>query len=299
MGDVVDAATGVPTRVGDPSHNRTARVARSRDRSLFRDPCIHPFPQTDEIISAVPAFTLCESDIRLVDAVKPLRSRKSPITRKSMKIPALLPLLGAIVALSSPIQAADTSAASRSDRWVQSYYQNPRPADFLTAVHSMSRDGVISGADRTAQSIGFFATVFAQNPQQVNYWLSQTSDLPEADRRVLAAAAWQAGHPRGARLLREMSTNSSAELRQEIAGLLERGAKPVSETPVLLLAVLSAFGSGERNLSSSARYSLAQNAARHGRVLEICRAQLDKQPEPLREELRAALNAATTRSNGS
>lgn len=184
----------------------------------------------------------------------------------------------------------------------------------------MSREGVISRPDKTASSIGFFATVFAQNPQNVSSWLSRTASLPEADRRVLAAAAWQAGHPVGAHMLREMSQNSSSEVQQDIAGLLERGAKPIAETPVLsessmnlhwgafladgddrhVLAVLAAFGSGEHNLSTSARYSLAQNAATHDRVMQICRAQLDKQPEPLREELRAALNSASApRSNGS
>lgn len=241
-----------------------------------------------------------------------------------MKIPALLAVLSAVCALTPALRADvssdSASSVSRSDQWLQRYYQNPRPADFLSAVHRMSHEGVISRADRIASSIGFFATVFAQNPQQVNYWLSQTSTLPESDRRVFAAAAWQAGHSRGATLLREMSRNSSDQIRQEIAELLTRGATPIKETPVLsessmnlhwgaflangddrhVLALLSAFGSGERNLSSSARYSLAQNAAAHDRVMQICRAQLDKQPEPLREELRAALNSAPSpRSNGS
>ena len=240
-----------------------------------------------------------------------------------MKLAALLGALSALCALTPAVRADISivpSSSSRADAWLQRYYQNPRPDDFLTAVYTMSREGVISRADKTAASIGFFATVFAQNPQTVNYWLNQTSALPEADRRVLAAAAWQAGHPRGARLLREMSQNSSPEIQQDIAGLIERGSKPIAETPVLsessmnlhwgafladgddrhVLAVLAAFGSGEHNLSSAARYSLAQNAATHERVMQICRAQLDKQPEPLREELRAALNSASTpRSNGS
>ena len=240
-----------------------------------------------------------------------------------MKVPALFAALGALCALTPALRADvsnDSAPSSRADQWLQRYYQNPRPNDFLTAVYTMSRDGVISQKDRTATSIGFYATVFAQNPQNVNYWLAQTATLPEADRRVLAAAAWQAGHPRGAQLLREMSQNSSPEIRQEIAGLLERGATPITETPVLsessmklhwgafladgddrhVLAVLAAFGSGEHSLSNSARYSLAQNAATHERVMQICRAQLEKQPEPLREELRSALNnVSTPRSSGS
>ncbi len=237
-----------------------------------------------------------------------------------MKIPALICVLSA-TALATVTQAADVSVASRassSERWIQNYYQNPRADDLLTAVHSLSRTGELSAEKNVATNIGFFAAVFEQNPQKVNYWLRETASLPEADRRVLAAAAWQAGSPRGAALLRDMSQRSTNEVRQEIAGLLERGATPVAETAVLsessmnlhwgaflasgddrhVLAVLNAFGSGERNLSSSARFSLAQNAARHDRVMQVVRAQLDKQPEPLREELRAALNAASNTSNG-
>lgn len=238
-----------------------------------------------------------------------------------MKLPALLAALSAMCVLTPALRSevTDSAPSSRADRWLQQYYQNPRPDDFLTAVHTMSREGALSRTQNASASIGFFATVFAQNPQKVNFWLSQTATLPEADRRLLAAAAWQAGHPRGARLLRELSQHSSAEIQQEIALLLDRGAKPIKETPVLsessmnlhwgafladgedahVLAVLAAFGSGQPNLSSSARYSLAQNAAAHERVMQICRAQLDKQPAQLREELRAALNSAAPQSNGS
>jgi hypothetical protein len=60
-----------------------------------------------------------------------------------------------------------------------------------------------------------------------------------------------------------------------------------------IVNVLTALGSDEPGLATSARFALAQNAAAHPRVLDICRAQLDKQPESVRAELKAALNHAS------
>ena len=218
-----------------------------------------------------------------------------------------------LVALSS-LQAVDSgSQLSRPAwQWVTNYYQNPRPDDLLPAVHSLSRSGYFESVGQPAVAIGFFTTVFAQNPQHVNYWLAHTASLPEQHRRILAAAAWKSGSATGARLLREMSSSDNPELREEVRQLLLTGSEPVGNTPVLsassmnlqwgaflasgselhIINVLTALGSGQPGLATSARYALAQNAVAHPRVLEICRAQLDKQPESIRSELKAALNAA-------
>ena len=59
-----------------------------------------------------------------------------------------------------------------------------------------------------------------------------------------------------------------------------------------IVSILEAFGLNEPTLNSAARMSLARHAAAHPRVMEICRAQLDRQPDEIRGELRAALQAA-------
>lgn len=220
-----------------------------------------------------------------------------------------------LLAVSSGLRA-DVSASSSQNswQWVSQYYANPRPDDLLRVVHNLSRTDYFEAVGQPAIAIGFFSTVFAQNPQRIDLWLSQTKDLPERHQRILAAAAWKAGSARGARLMSEMSANDNAELRAEIRDLLASGSRPVAETPVLtassmnlqwgaflatgderyVLNVLAALGSNERGLATSARFALAQNAAAHPRVLEICQAQLSKQPASVREELRAAINAAST-----
>jgi hypothetical protein len=199
----------------------------------------------------------------------------------------------------------------RGENWLNHYYENPRPDDFLPSVYSLDSKGYFEQTP-SAVSIGFFSAVFSQYPQKVNTWLAETAPLSERTRRILAAAAWQAGQPRGQQMLRDMSVNSSDDIKAEIAQLLERGATPIAQTPVRsaesmnlrwgaflasgdanhVTSILAALGSGEPNLSTAARYSLAQNAARHERVLQICQAEMEKQPEAIRSELRAAINAA-------
>ena len=114
----------------------------------------------------------------------------------------------------------------------------------------------------------------------------------------------------GSQLLRVLSTDS--EVASEVQQLANRTSRPVADTPVLspssmnlqwgaflasgdeqpIVAILDGIGSDRPALSSAARYALAQNAAAHPRVLEICRAQLSKQPNEVQSVLRAALNEA-------
>lgn len=230
-----------------------------------------------------------------------------------MKLLRLLLAAGASLAAFSTLHATDTS--HRAWQWASHYYQNPRPDDLVTNVYSLSASGYFESAGQPAIAIGFFSTIFAQNPQNVNYWLKESANLPEAHRRVLVAAAWMAGHPTGARMLSEMSANEDPQLQAEIKSLLAAGTGPIENTPVLssssmnlqwgaflatgneqhILNVLTALGSNQPGLASSARFALAQNAAAHPRVLEICREQLERQPAGVRAELRAAINEASAK----
>jgi hypothetical protein len=109
-------------------------------------------------------------------------------------------------------------------------------------------------------------------------------------------SGWRAAGPRA------VCPTFNYPVRAEVDRLL--AAKPVSvyQTPVVsaaamnlrwgaflasgderhIVSVLEALGSNEPGLATSARYALAQDAASHPRVLEICREQLDRQPQAIR-----------------
>jgi len=214
-------------------------------------------------------------------------------------------LAGAVAASAFTLRAEVSGQA-----WLETYYLNPQPAQVPGAIARLSREGYFDRAENTAVAIGFLSTVFAQNSDRVESWVRDMNDLPAKHQRLLAAALWQAGHPLGSQLLAKLGQQSP--VRNEVLRLADMPSQPVVVTPVRspssmrlqwgaflatgderhIVSILDAFGLDEPALHSATRMALAQNAAAHPRVMEICRAQLDRQPEEIRSELRAALNQA-------
>ena len=200
-------------------------------------------------------------------------------------------------------------------QWMSHYYETPQPDQIVSAVYSLSQEGYFDTAEHRASSIGFFASVFAKNPDRVDGWMADFRNLPTADQRLMAAALWYSGLPGGGDRLRKLARSSSPAIRTEIEQLASQ--KPVSlrDTPVLsesslnlqwgaflatgdsqhIVNVLAALGSREPGLSNRARYALAHNAAAHRRVYEICQTQLARQPEAVRDQLHAVLVEAQPR----
>jgi hypothetical protein len=190
-----------------------------------------------------------------------------------------------------------------------SYYQAPQPDLVVPAVYALSRNGYFEQPGQSAVAIGFLSSVFSQNPDKVAGWMHAFRELPASHQRLAAAAMWYAGIPGSDRKLRTLARQSATEFQSEINELLAQGNVPVSETPVLsvsslnlqwgaflasgeekhIVTALAALGSGQADLSSIVRSSLAQKAAGHERVYEICQARLASQPADVRDQMRTAL----------
>ena len=216
-------------------------------------------------------------------------------------------LLAAGLALAAPVVAG---AAVSAPAWLESYYLNPEPDRLAADVQRLSQSGFLDRSDNTAVAIGFLGALFARHPDRVEAWLADCGNLPARHRRILAAALWQSGHPEGPALLRALAVQSP--VREEIERLATLPPPLLAETSVVsvssmrlhwgaflatgderhIVSILDAFGRNEPALTTAARMALARNAAVHPRVMAICRAQLDRQPEEIRSELRAALHAA-------
>jgi hypothetical protein len=197
---------------------------------------------------------------------------------------------------------------------MENYYQHPATDSFVQAVCSLNYDGYFEEPANQAAAFGFFSTVFQQNPKLVDSWLRSSRFLPLAARRTLAIAAWTAGSPAGAQQVRETCSMFKYPVRAEVDRMLAGGPVSADRTPVVsaesmnlrwgaflasgderhIVSVLEALGSNEPGLATSARYALAQDAASHPRVLEICREQLDREPQAIQAEIRAVVDDATT-----
>ena len=211
-----------------------------------------------------------------------------------------------------------SSASAQSNRnwpqWLAHYYQAPQADQVVTAVFALSRSGYFEGEGQPATAIGFLSAVFAQNPEKVDGWMAEFRNLPVAHQRLVASALWYSGLPAGDRQLRALAVDSSPEIRREVEQMLGLGVTAVSKTPVLseaslnlqwgaflasgdqqhIVNALAALGSGEAGLSVAARTTLAEKAASHQRVYEICQAQLARQPAKVRDQMQTALASVKT-----
>lgn len=215
--------------------------------------------------------------------------------------------------LLAALAVATFSHAARAELspqgWLETYYLNPKPAELPRAVQNLSRSGYFDRDENTAVAIGFLATVFAQNPDRVEGWLRQLSSMPERPQRLLAAALWQAGHSNSENMLRRLAIKSP--VRAEVERLASIESQAIADTPVRspsslrlqwgaflasgherhIVSILEGFARNDPSLSTTARLALAQSAAGHSRVLDICRDQLERQPEEIQAEMRAALSS--------
>ena len=209
--------------------------------------------------------------------------------------------------------AVESAAEHNSLTWISQYYKNPQPELLVRRIYVLSDMGYFEQEGQPAQAIGFFSTLFAQHPERVDGWIAAFRGLPVKHQRLLAAAAWLAGQPRGASRLQELSSNTDGAL---LASLLKHAPTSVAQTAVLsessmnlqwgafvasgheshIINILTAIGEERPGLAESATVSLAINAAQDERVLQICQAQLDRQPKAVQDIFRAALNDAKTKS---
>ncbi|HWA28880.1 MAG TPA: hypothetical protein VG734_24730 [Lacunisphaera sp.] len=216
-----------------------------------------------------------------------------------------------IYAAGLALTAVATVAAESAEQWLNRYYENPQPERFEAAVHELSRSGFFERPGNVPLAIGFFAGVFRQNPEQVDLWVMNTRGLPRAHQRLVAAALWYSGHRRGREYLQAYAQVVGPGMRGEIERLL--AMEPVlRDTPVCSASslnlqwgaflatgeaqhirnVLAALGSDEPALGAKVRLALAEKAASHERVYEICQTELERQSAEVRERMNTAMAAA-------
>lgn len=218
----------------------------------------------------------------------------------------------AFMLVSTVVRAGDPTSA---ESWIRDYYQNPAPERFPSAVLELSRSGYFEQPGHVPLSIGFLASVLAKHPERADQWMRVSSVLPAAHQRILASALWYSGHPKGASRLLALARSASPTVRRDVQAVVNstpdlRGAEVRSVTSLNLqwgafLAtgetapvrnILAALATNDKTqLSQDVRWSLAKNAVQHPRVLAICRDELNRQPNEIRETLRAVINDSEAR----
>lgn len=216
----------------------------------------------------------------------------------------------AALALFALATVAD-AAPYRGREWLNSYYRNPEPERFVASVFDLSRNRYFALPGRAMVGIGFMASVFRQNPDEVDEWLRYCRGLPERERRMVVAALWYAGFPKGEEYLRLYAEAAEQpRMREKLMRVLE-GTPSFDDLPVASRSALHLgwgrfLATGDEgqlrrlfeampaipDLTLRDRWWLACTLAEHEAVVAWCRSELPHQPVEVREGLELVLSAA-------
>ncbi|HVZ63603.1 MAG TPA: hypothetical protein VG936_03370 [Lacunisphaera sp.] len=157
------------------------------------------------------------------------------------------------------------------DRLATHYYQRPQPELIGRLIEGLGASGFL--LDRRDVFVGFFARVFAANPDRIDGWRKIATQQDQGVQNVFASAlVW--GGP-GAKPAREVSV---AQNDRDWGGYFASG-----DVEYLRRLAGEMHWVGERDdnnfwVGATAMWSLARNAAEHPAVrptLEACRSEAD------------------------
>ncbi|MDD5255428.1 MAG: hypothetical protein PHR11_05185 [Candidatus Omnitrophica bacterium] len=218
----------------------------------------------------------------------------------------------------SAAETYDLSTPAGLTEWVTHYYEHKDTASVVTAIREMFRQGAFDEQDaQAAFAAGFLSMVFARNPDKIDAWFEELEDLTLAQKRYLWIALNFSKSPAGQQTLEKIREKSEPGPAQFIGELLAQAYLDILETPidntgalevcwgsffaggderyiVKIIGTLSGLSqpyNGElgiqdpRAIAESARVNLMYDAVRHPRILEICKREMELQPQEVREAL--------------
>ena len=221
--------------------------------------------------------------------------------------------------------AYDLSTPAGLLEWVTHYYEHKDAASVVTAIREMFKQGAFDEQDaQAAFAAGFLSMVFAQNQDKIGGWFDELDDLALAQQRYLWIALDFSKCAAGREILTKIREKVEPAPAQFIGELLAQPYVDVLETAIDNTGALEVcwglfFAGGDeryivkiistlsglsqpynevlgvqdpRVIAESARRNLIYDAARHPRILEICKSEMERQPQEVREALAEIIEKA-------
>jgi hypothetical protein len=203
--------------------------------------------------------------------------------------------------------------------WMAYYYLDPEPARAPDALRALSGKGLLDSELAGPLVAGFLAGVLEAKPDEARALISRMLFLPEREQHMLVLAIWYSGLQEAKTLLKELEAHFPSQKEHIDYGLAHTPVRAVelpfelgpwvldmlwgyfmatgSDAPVKRIISLLSLAMADAlpgQLAPAAHSSLAVHAMLHGRVLEICRVEIERQPPTVSALLEDLVRGAET-----
>jgi hypothetical protein len=206
-------------------------------------------------------------------------------------------------------------------KFINDYRSDPQPDKLPTVVRAMGNLGLFRDIDMAGVHIGFIAGVLGANPDKTERLISEMFPMPPEDQVVVIKAIAFSGLANWKSVLERFVERMPARaglIRKYLYGdgktldaLPLEGSSFVldahwgyyfatgNETSVRSIVATLKWGKDKNDLekltiASMAKWTLATNATRDKALLDILKAEMNRQPKTIRAELAEVIDAAET-----
>ena len=204
-------------------------------------------------------------------------------------------------------------------KFINTYREDKRPDDAVKAVNAMVRLGVLGNPEQAGIYTGFIAGVIGENQVEADRLIGEMFPMPPAAQVVLVKAIVYSGLPDWKALLGRFVERMPARkvlIRKYLYGdgkTLEE--ESLDAAPFILdahwgyyfatgawapaIRIIDALKWAKEDedlekltIGSMAKWTLASNATRDKQLLDLCKSEMNHQPEGVRLHLREVIEAA-------
>lgn len=120
-----------------------------------------------------------------------------------------------------PLQSQDAPAGTPEKDWLEFYYENPTPEQFVTRMKDWSADGTLDNEHARPALIAFVSQVIRQNETELQSWYENLSGLTPGQLQVMHTAMLFSRTGEADRIMREVFGKIYDEQKQETQKILE------------------------------------------------------------------------------
>lgn len=134
---------------------------------------------------------------------------------------AMLPLSATPLSAQDPESPQSPESEEMERDWLEFYYQEPNPDEFVARIKAYSKEGVLMSEAARPALVGFISQVIRQNRDKLGGWYAELRGLSPEEMQVLHTAMLYSRTAEADALLEAAFGDQLDEQRKELPKILE------------------------------------------------------------------------------